>query len=32
MPIPTDDLLKKLEPILKDKIKVYWFFNLLNDD
>ncbi len=32
MPNPTDDLLRKLEPILKDKTKAYWFFNLLNDD
>lgn len=32
MPTPTDDLLRKLEPILKDKTKAYWFFNLLNDD
>ncbi len=28
----SDDLLRKLEPILKDKTKAYWFFNLLNDD
>ena len=32
MPTPTDDLLRKLEPILKDKTKACWFFNLLNDD
>lgn len=32
MPTPTDDLLRKLEPILKDKTKAYCFFNLLNDD
>lgn len=32
MPNPIDDLLRKLEPILKDKTKAYWFFNLLNDD
>ncbi len=32
MPSLTDDLLRKLEPILKDKTKAYWFFNLLNDD
>ena len=32
MTTPTDDLLRKLEPILKNKTKAYWFFNLLNDD
>ena len=32
MPSSIDELLRKLEPILKDKTKAYWFFNLLNDD
>ena len=26
----ADDLLRKLEPILKDKTLGYWFFSLLN--
>ncbi len=32
MPTPTDELLRKLEPILKDKTTAYWFSRSGNDD